>query len=249
MWLHCRFNQEISNNQTPVKRCVKTLNNWRSAKCEKVLICSLKKLIPGNYVFVYPWPRHSRVPLCFWKPLFSTFIGRVPLSCTLQRNRRTPETPCSKGSGGSCTLAIRFEEPTSPGEHIVHIDGVTGSSPTNPTNASEIWEIICSEVFLCICSERHEPQDLTVLQQSCNSWILQSFVVTWPKEAQCSLLSVPQRLPQPVPQPGLYAPPTVPQPPFCTRSTERFCAKRRVFYFGWCEREPCRTPAWSWCAR
>ena len=57
--------------------------------------------------FVYPWPRHSRVPLCFWKPLFSTFIGRVPLLVY--------GTPCSKGSGDSCTLAIRFEEPTSPG--------------------------------------------------------------------------------------------------------------------------------------
>ena len=63
-------------------------------------------------------------------------IAVYPCSCTLQRNRRTPETPCSKGSGGLCTLAIRFEEPTSSAEHIVHIDGVTGSSPvattTNP---------------------------------------------------------------------------------------------------------------------
>ena len=36
-------------------------------------------------------------------------IAVYPCSCTLQRNRRTPETPCSKGSGGLCTLAIRFE--------------------------------------------------------------------------------------------------------------------------------------------
>ena len=63
-------------------------------------------------------------------------IAVYPCSCTLQRNRRTPETPCSKGSGGLCTLAIRFEEPTSPGEHFVHIEGVVGSSPTVTTQKS-----------------------------------------------------------------------------------------------------------------
>ena len=69
---------------------------------------------PARVRYTMKGTRKIRVPL------------RVPLSCTLQRNRRTPETPCSKGSGGSCTLAIRFEEPTS-------LAGRTGRKIQRPT--------------------------------------------------------------------------------------------------------------------
>ena len=40
-----------------------------------------------------------------------------------------PEMHYFKGPGGSYTLVIRFEEPTSPVEHIVHIMGRGAEAP------------------------------------------------------------------------------------------------------------------------
>ena len=59
---------------------------------------------------------------------------RVPLRVPRAGKGYTPEKPDFQRLPASCTVGLRFEEPTSPGEHIVHIDGVTGSSPVATTN-------------------------------------------------------------------------------------------------------------------
>ena len=53
---------------------------------------------------------------------------------TPAKNEKSPQSPYFKGLSGKCTLMRLSHKPTDHREHIVHIDGVTGSSPVATTN-------------------------------------------------------------------------------------------------------------------
>ena len=52
---------------------------------------------------------------------------------TPAKNKKSPKCPYFKGLSGKCTLMRLSHKPTDHREHIVHIDGVTGSSPVATT--------------------------------------------------------------------------------------------------------------------
>ena len=86
----------------------------------------------GNNFFVYPDNIVDMYRSCTPKNP-DVFIFNVHRPCTpivypSEKSSHATEMPYFKGSGGSITLAMRFEEPTSPGEHIVHIDGANERS-------------------------------------------------------------------------------------------------------------------------
>ena len=49
------------------------------------------------------------------------------------KNEKSPKFPYYKGLSGICTLMRTSHDRSCCGEHIVHIDGVTGSSPVATT--------------------------------------------------------------------------------------------------------------------
>lgn len=52
------------------------------------------------------------------------------------KNEKSPKFPYYKGLSGICTLMRTSHDRSCCGEHIVHIDGVTGSSPVQTTQSS-----------------------------------------------------------------------------------------------------------------
>ena len=52
---------------------------------------------------------------------------------TLPKNEKSPKSPYFKGLSEICTLMLLSNDRSCCGEHIVHIDGVTGSSPVATT--------------------------------------------------------------------------------------------------------------------
>ena len=57
---------------------------------------------------------------------------------TTAKNEKSPKSPYFKGHSGICTLMRTSHDRSCCGEHIVHIDGVVGSSPTVTTKAEAV---------------------------------------------------------------------------------------------------------------
>ena len=76
---------------------------------EAFIFSAHRPCTPARVRYTTKGTRKIRVPL------------RVPLRVPFGKIVRTPETPYFKGPGGSCTLAGRFEEPTTVAGHFVKI--------------------------------------------------------------------------------------------------------------------------------